>query len=117
MENLVQKFRQQLGRKQYDELDETWLELIEGDQSMTVLLALADLVEQWGPPGKAFLLLSLLNDHLHDENRFSEQMTVLRRLARMAPADASLARDIASCLRRLHPNVEILDRILQKVGI
>lgn len=117
MDSLIQRFRQELGRKQYDALDETWFELLEHRLPVAVLLRLIDLVEQWGPPGKALFLLGLLNDDLRDRNQLPEQLTVLRRLARLAPTDPALSRDTAECLRRLYPQLDILDRLLQKVGL
>lgn len=117
MESLIQRFRQELGRKQYDALDDTWLELIETRAPVSALLELIDLIEQWGPPGKALFLLGLLNDDLRDRNQLSDQLRVLRRLARLAPTDPALTRDTARCLRQLYPDVAVLDRILQKVGL
>ncbi|MBM3315548.1 hypothetical protein FJY71_06895, partial [candidate division WOR-3 bacterium] len=117
MEELIQRFRHQLGRKEYDALDETWLELLGHDTPLSEMLGLVDLVGRWGPDGKSALLLGLLGDDLRDKGRHQDQLTVLRRLAQASPDDPALARETAACLQRLHAGTELLDRILQKVGL
>ncbi|MEO0080442.1 MAG: hypothetical protein ABIK44_07190, partial [candidate division WOR-3 bacterium] len=114
---LVRRFRSQLGHKQWRELEETWLELLEAGTSLSELLGLCDLAERWAPKETAVTLLSVLAAHLKDKEQIEESLLILRRLAKLTPDDVALAREIANCIRLLEKENPLIERVLQKSGL
>ncbi len=117
MPDLIQQFRNQLGRKEYERLEDTWLELLDTDTTVDDMLGLAELVERYGPAGKAKFLLGLLAETLGDRKRYEDQLVVLRSLVPMSGNDQNLALQIAECLRLVNPGDELIDKLLQKTGL
>ncbi len=116
-EELIRLFRTQLGRKQYTELEGTWLELISVETPLAELLALVELAVRWAPPELAVTLLWVLADFLAEQRRFGEEMVVLRRLVPLIPDDEKLTRALVRCLHDLYPELGLLDRLIQKSGL
>ncbi len=116
MNTLVQKFRSLLGNKQYDQLEDVWLELLEAQVPLDELLELAELTERYAPEGQVVVLLSVLADLLKEKSRFEEQLRVLRRLVELCPEDRKLPAELADCFRQLYAGTE-LERLLQKSGL
>jgi transcription elongation GreA/GreB family factor len=117
MPDLIQQFRNQLGRKEYEQLEDTWLELLEADAAVDDMLGLVELAERYGPVGTARFLLGLLAETLRDRKRYEDQLKVLRALVPMSGNDQSLASQIAESLRRVNPGDELIDKLLQKTGL
>ena len=117
MSELVQRFRSQLGRREYAALEDTWLELLAAATELAELLNLADLAERWAPKETTSALLSVLASHLKDQGQLELALSVLRRLAKLTPDDAALAREIAGCVRLLYQATPLIERILQKSGL
>ncbi|UCG42435.1 MAG: GreA/GreB family elongation factor [candidate division WOR-3 bacterium] len=117
MTDLTKQFRNRLGRKEYDRLEDTWLELLEADSAVDDMLGLAELVERYGPAGKARFLLGLLAETLRDKRRHGEQLAVLRALVPLSGDDQNLASQIAETLRQLNPGDELIEKLLQKTGL
>ncbi len=116
-EELIKLFRTQLGRKQYAELEGTWLELISTDTPLAELLALVDLAIRWAPPELPVTLLWVLADFLAEQKRFRDEFTVLRRLVPLTLDDEKLTRALVRCLHDLYPELSLLDRLIQKSGL
>lgn len=116
-EELIKLFRYQLGKKLYEEIEGTWLELLEKNLSLNELLSLVELVIRWGPRELARTLLWVLATHLQDQKRYDEEMRVLRRIVELNPQDEKLVRAITICLKNLYPDEPLLERILQKAGL
>ncbi|MEO0085006.1 MAG: GreA/GreB family elongation factor [candidate division WOR-3 bacterium] len=117
MEELIQQFRSHLGHKRLKELEGTWLELIEANIELDQLMTLAELVVRWASAKDVLPLLSVLAGALRDKGLYAEQMRVLRRQAELAPDDAVVARDLASCIQHLHPDEPLVPKLLQKAGL
>lgn len=116
-EELIKLFRTQLGRKQYSDLEGTWLELISADIPLAELLALVDLTIRWAPTELPVTLLWVLAEFLAEQKRFSEELVVLRRLVLLTPDDEKLTRALVRCLHDLYPELGLLDRLIQKAGL
>lgn len=117
MDELRKQFQVRLEKRQFAELEDTWLALLERDLSRDELLRLCEDVVRHGHEEHALTLARLLADSLRDRGQPAEQMAVLRWLARYAPRDAELSRETAKCLHRLHPGWELLERLLHKSGL
>ncbi|MEO0068614.1 MAG: GreA/GreB family elongation factor [candidate division WOR-3 bacterium] len=116
-EELIKLFRYQLGKKQYQELEGTYLELLEKNLSLAELLNLVELVIRWGTKELAITLLWVLATHLQDQGRYDEELRVLRRLVELNPDDEKLTKAITNCLKNLYQHEPLLDKILQKAGL
>ncbi|MEO0026627.1 MAG: transcription elongation factor GreA [candidate division WOR-3 bacterium] len=116
-EELIKLFRTQLGRKQYAELEGTWLELISTDTPLPELLALTELAVRWAPVELPVTLLWVLAEFLAEQRRFSDELVVLRRLVSLTPDDEKLTRALVRCLHDLYPELGLLDRLIQKSGL
>lgn len=115
-EELIKRFRVQLGRKQFTELEDTWLELLQLNLPLKELLNLIDLVQHWAkdytPP-----LLWVLATALADQHRYHDELVVLRRLVELTPEDGKLTQEITSCLRQIYPDEPLLERLFSKSGL
>lgn len=116
-EDLAKLFRWQLGNKQYKELENTWLELIESDLGLKDLLTLVELVVRWASSDIAAAMLSVLATSLEEKGRYQEENTVLRRLIQLTPGDEKLTESVSACLRKLYKDEPLLERLLQKAGL
>jgi len=114
---LIKLFRYQLGNKEYIEMEGTWLELLETNLDLGELLSLVELAIRWGPSELAVTLLWVLATHLEDQRRYQEELTVLRRIVDLNPQDEKLSRAISACLKSLHGEEPLLEKILQKAGL
>ncbi len=117
MEELTRKFRTQFWQKQYDEMETTWLEMVEADVPSEQLLELVDLTDRQVPRETMSLMLQLLADSLREQKRYADEFVALRRQAALAADDASLARTIAACVKRLHADVADIEQLLHKSGL
>jgi transcription elongation factor GreA len=117
MEELTRKFRTQFWQKQYDEMETTWLEMVEAGVPCEQLLELVDLTDRQVPRETMALMLQLLADSLREQERFSEECAVLRRQAAVAADDAALARTLAACVQRLYAGVPEIEQLLHKSGV
>ena len=117
MEELTRKFRTQFWQKQYDEMETTWLEMIEADVPNEQLLELVDLTDRQVPRETMALMLQLLADSLREQKRYSDEFAALRRQAAVAADDANLARSIATCVKRLYAYVPDIEQLLHKSGL
>jgi len=117
MEELTRKFRTQFWQKQYDEMETTWLELVEADVPYEQLLELVDLTERQVPRQTMALMLQLLADSLGEQKRYADEFAALRRQAAVAADDANLARSIATCVKRLYVHVPDIEQLLHKSGL
>jgi transcription elongation factor GreA len=117
MEELTRKFRTQFWQKQYDEMETTWLEMVEAGAPYERLLELVDLTERQVPRQTMALMLQFLADALREQKKFAEEFAVLRRQAAVAADDAALARAIAACVQRLYSHVPDIERLLHKSGV
>uniref|UniRef100_A0A7V3PTG5 Transcription elongation factor GreA n=1 Tax=candidate division WOR-3 bacterium TaxID=2052148 RepID=A0A7V3PTG5_UNCW3 len=116
-DELIRLFRTQLGKKQFSELEGTWLELLSTGIPLKELLALIDLVLRWATPELARTLLWVLADFLAEQQRYAEQLIILRRLVPLIPDDEKLTREISLCLHKLYPDEPLLARLLPKSGL
>jgi transcription elongation factor GreA-like protein len=117
MEELTRKFRTQFWQKQYDEMETTWLEMIEADLPHEQLLELVNLTDRQVPRETMALMLMLLADSLREQKKFADEFAVLRRQAAVAADDAPLARAIAACVQRLYAHVPDVEQLLHKSGL
>jgi transcription elongation factor GreA len=117
MEELTRKFRTQFWQKQYDEMETTWLEMIEADVPNEQLLELVDLTDRQVPRETMALMLQLLADSLREQKRYSDEFAALRRQAAVAADDANLARTIATCVQHLYANVSDIEQLLHRSGL
>jgi transcription elongation factor GreA len=117
MEELTKKFRTQFWQKQYEEMEATWLELVEAGTSYEQLLELLQLTDRQVPRDSTATMLSLLADMLREQGRFADELEILRRQAVVAPDDAALARTIVACVQRVYPQVSDLEQLLRKAGL
>jgi len=117
MEELTKKFRTQFWQKHYDEMEATWLELLEAGVSYEQLLELVDLTDRQVPRETMALMLLLLADSLREQKRFVDEFTILRRQAAVSADDAILARAIAVCVQRVYSSVPDLEQLLHKSGL
>ena len=116
-EALVRQFRTQFWQKQYDEMETTWLEMVEADVPYEQLLELVDLTDRQVPRETRALMLMLLADLLREQKRFADEFAILRRQAGVAADDANLARTIATCVKRLYVDVSDVEQLLHKSGL
>ena len=117
MEELTRKFRTQFWQKQYDEMETTWLEMVEADVPCEQLLELVDLTDRQVPRETMALMLQLLADSLREQKRYADEFAVLRRQAAVAADDANLARTVATCVKRLYADVPDIEQLLHKSGL
>ncbi len=117
MEELVRQYREKLRQKDYEGLEDTWLELIQSGIELDRLLVEAELAEKHAPRHNAAILLSVLADHLKEQGRHDAALQVLRRAADLNPDSAELAHEIAGCIRKTHATVADLEAILHKSGL
>jgi transcription elongation factor GreA len=116
-EELIKLFRTQLGKKQYSELESTWLELLAAGVNLDELLSLVELALRWAPPELPRTLLWVLADALAEEKRYADELKVLRRLVALNPDDDRLTSALSRCLHHLYPDEPLLERLLQKSGL
>ncbi len=117
---LIQLFRKQLGKKQFNEIENTWLELIETEMPLNELLGVVELVVKWAPPDVASIMLSLLATRLWEKGRYEEELLVLRQLITNLPQPAEETKrtlQLTNCLKLLYKDESLLERILQKSGL
>ncbi|MGA3193250.1 MAG: hypothetical protein ABSD73_12250, partial [Candidatus Bathyarchaeia archaeon] len=114
---MIRKFRTQFWQKQYDEMETTWLEMIEADVPQEQLLELVNLTDRQVPRETMALMLQLLADSLREQKKLVDEFAVLRRQAAVATDDATLARTIAACVQRLYANVPDIEQLLHKSGL
>ena len=117
MEELTRKFRTQFWQKQYDEMETTWLEMVEADVPSGQLLELVDLTDRQVPRQTMALMLMLLADSLREQKRFADEFAVLRRQAPLAADDSNLARTIAACVQHLYADVPEIEQLLHRSGL
>ena len=117
MEELTRKFRTQFWQKQYDEMETTWLEMVETDVPSEQLLELVDLTDRQVPRETMALMLQLLADSLREQKRYADEFAALRRQAVVAADDANLARTIATCVKRLYADISDIEQLLHKSGL
>ncbi|MEO0082085.1 MAG: GreA/GreB family elongation factor [candidate division WOR-3 bacterium] len=117
MDSLIQSFRLHLGRNEYDELDDIWLELTESEADPQELLDLAELAERYAPPGKAEDFLWILADALKERGQWDSQFDALKRLVRLSSNETRLSAELAANLRHRYAGVAELERLLQKSGL
>ncbi|NPV13932.1 transcription elongation factor GreA [candidate division WOR-3 bacterium] len=115
-EELIKLFRVQLGTKKYDEMEATWLELLQLNLPFKELIALVDLVQRWAPE-KTPPLLWVFADALTEQKRHEDELVVLRRLVELTPDDSKLAAEITACLHKIYPDEPLLEKMLQKSGL
>ena len=117
MEELTRKFRTQFWQKHYDEMEATWLEMLEAGATYEQLLELVELTDRQVPRETMALMLLLLADFLREQKRFADEFTILRRQASVAADDATLARAIATCVQRVYASVPDIEQLLHKSGL
>ncbi len=117
MNELIQKFRNHLGRKEYKQLEDVWLELLEINAPLDKMLELAELTKRHAPTGKTELLLWVLSDMFKQKRNFREQLIVLKQLLKLHPDETKLADELAECFRHLYSRTNELERLLQKSGL
>jgi len=117
MEELTRKFRTQFWQKQYDEMETTWLEMVEAGVPHEQLLELVHLTDRQVPRETMALMLMLLADSSREQKRFADEFAILRRQAAVSADDAALARIIATCVQRLYVDVPDIEQLLNKSGV
>jgi transcription elongation factor GreA len=117
MEELTRRFRTQFWQKQYDEMETTWLEMVEADVPYEQLLELVNLTDRQVPRPTMALMLMLLADSLREQKRYAEELAALRRQAVVVTDDANLARTIAACVKKLYADVPDVEQLLHKSGL
>jgi transcription elongation GreA/GreB family factor len=117
MEELTRKFRTQFWQKQYEEMEMTWLEMVEADVPYEQLLELIDLTDRQVPRETMALMLQLAADSLREQKRYADEFAALRRQAAVAADDANLARTIATCVKRLYAGIADIEQLLHKSGL
>lgn len=117
MDELARKFRNQLSRKQHEELESTWLELIETDASLDELLELAGLAAKHASKSQAAVLLSVLAEGLKGRRKAKDQLRVLRAQVELTPDDSALVLELVSCLKKVHADVADFEQLLHKSGL
>jgi len=117
MEELIRKFRTQFWQKQYEEMETTWLEMVEADVPYEQLLELVNLTDRQVPRPTMALMLMLLADWLREQKRFAEELAVLRRQVASAADDSNLARTIAACVQHLYADVPDIEQLLHRSGL
>ncbi len=115
-EELIKLFRIQLGTKKFDEMEATWLELLQLNLPFQELLNLIDLVQRWAPE-KTPPLLWVLADALTEQKRYQDELVVLRRLVGLTPDDSKLTTELTTCLHKIYPDEPLLEKMLQKSGL
>ncbi|MFO7650297.1 MAG: GreA/GreB family elongation factor [bacterium] len=117
MEELAKRFREQLRKKNFNNLEGIWLELIEADPGLDALLAEAAVAEKHAPRATASVLLSVLADSLKEKSRFDEALDVLRRAVALDPDSAELAHEITDCVKHAYADLPDLEGLLHKSGV
>jgi len=117
MEELTRKFRTQFWQKHYDEMETTWLEMIEAGVPYEQLLELVNLTDRQVPRETMALMLMLLADLLREQKRYADEFAILRRQAAVAADDATVARTITACVQRLHADLPDIEQLLHKSGV
>jgi transcription elongation GreA/GreB family factor/transcription elongation factor GreA-like protein len=117
MEVLIKRFRTEFWQKKYDDMEGTWLELVEAGAGFEQMMELVLLVERQVPRGTMATMLSLLADSARDAGRFGDELDVLRRQATLTPEDAALGRTVAACIQRIYSGVPELEQLLHKSGL
>jgi len=117
MEELTRKFRTQFWQKQYEEMETTWLEMVEAGLPYEQLLELVNLTDRQVPRETTALMLMLVADSLREQKRYADEFAMLRRQSVVAADDASLARTIATCVKRLYADVPDIEQLLHKSGL
>jgi transcription elongation GreA/GreB family factor len=117
MEELAKRFREQLRKKNYEGLEDLWLEMIESGMDLDALLTESGNVEKYAPRSTASVMLSVLADSLKEKGRPVDALDVLRRAAALDPDSAEVARDITDCVKRAYADVPELEALLHKSGV
>lgn len=117
MDELVRRFHTQLSRREYEEMETIWLELVEAATPFAKMMELVEATVKHGPDGRTTGLLSVLAADLGERGLLAEQMQALRRQAELSPDDKLLARALAECLKRSHGDVAELEQFLHKSGL
>jgi transcription elongation factor GreA len=117
MDELVRRFHTQLSRREYEELETTWLELVEAQTPPAKMMELAEATVAHGPDGRTTALLSVLAAGLGERGLLAEQLQALRRQAQLTPDDKALARALAECIKRIHGGVPEVEQFLHKSGL
>lgn len=117
MDELVRSFHIHLSRRNYDEMESVWLELLESAVQFERLAELVEAAGKHGLDGRASLLWSVLASSLGEKGRYAEQLLALRRQAALMPDSAPLAAEISKCLQRLCKDVPDLEQLLHKSGV
>lgn len=117
MDELVRSFHTHLSRRNYDEMEGVWLELVGSSLEFEKLAEMADAAGKHGADGRAAVLWSVLAASLGDAGRYDEQLQALRRQSVLMPDSAPLAAEISKCLQRLCKDVPDLEQLLHKSGV
>jgi transcription elongation GreA/GreB family factor len=117
MEELIRRFRTQFWQKQYDDMESTWLELVEADVPYEQLLELVNLTERQVPHETGALMLALLAESLREQKRYADEYAILRRQAAVAADEAVLSRAITACVQRLYSGAADIEQLLHKSGL
>jgi transcription elongation GreA/GreB family factor len=117
MEDLIKKFRTQFWQKQHEELEATWLELVQSEVTEAQLSELIELTHRQVPRETGATLLSFFADWLSERGRPEQELAVRRRQAELTPDDPALSRAIAEGIKRVYAHVEGLDQMLHKAGL
>jgi transcription elongation GreA/GreB family factor/transcription elongation factor GreA-like protein len=120
------QFRHLLDKKDFAALEALWLELITQPGVELNLNHLTQLLKPLAniSPEKSALFLSLLAEHLKDNNDYSGLLAVLKQsvsfyqiIGLNATQDRQLRKDIAECYRRLYSNRPNLENFIRKSGL
>ncbi|HTW91533.1 MAG TPA: GreA/GreB family elongation factor [bacterium] len=117
MEELIKRFRTQFWQKQYEDMEATWMEMVEAGVPHEQLLELLNLTDRQVPRETTALMLQLTADSLREHKRHADELVILRRQAAVSADDATLARNIAACVQRLYSKVPEIEQLLHKSGL
>lgn len=104
--------------RDYDKVEETWLELTETARGeLDLFYGAADRLAEQGEDERAGLLLLMLAPHFEETEQYREGLKLLRRVARYAPNELDLRRYTNEWFRKAYPDRSDLEECLERAGV
>lgn len=108
------RFKEILRKKDADGLDTLWLELTESNAKVESLFELVDTLLKSELRDKVATLLSVLLSHLKERNESAGALLVLKRLAALTPNERYLRREIGVAFFQAFPDRPRLETFVSK---
>jgi len=100
--------------RKFDELENAWLECVEGKvEDLGPFVEAASVLEKEGQREQAGVLLALLVPSLKEAGRWQDDYDILLQIGRLAPGGLDFRAELVSCLEGLHAECTGLSAYLQ----